>query len=93
MELSSSNIKNVLYFLKRKLFLYFRKRKPPKKLFIFQEVELSYISGNRNPKKLFIFQKITLQAQKIKKTTLKNFLYFRKQDFLTPNLRNYLYSI
>ena len=34
--------KNFLYFLKRKLFLYFGKEK----LYIFQEMELSCISGN-----------------------------------------------
>ena len=38
-------LKNFLYFLKRKLFSYFRKRKTPKKFLIFQETELSHISG------------------------------------------------
>ena len=32
-------------FFKRNLFLYFRKRKPRKKILIFQETELSYISS------------------------------------------------
>ena len=41
--------------------------KTPKKCFMFQGTELSYISGNGNPKKLFIFQEVTFQAQKIKK--------------------------
>ena len=35
MELSSSSIKKVSFYT----FLYFRKRKPPKKFFLFQETE------------------------------------------------------
>ena len=62
--------------------------KTPKKCFMFQGTELSYISGNGNPKKLFIFQEVTFQAQKIKiKPPIKNFLYFRKQSILAPSLK------
>ena len=47
-------LRNFLYFLKRKLSLYFekwnfltfQKTETPKKFFIFQETELSYTSGN-----------------------------------------------
>ena len=61
--------KNFLYFLKRKLFLYFGKDK----LYVFQETELSCISGNnflssKNEKKkntLLIFQKKLLIFQKM----------------------------
>ena len=37
-----------------------------KENFIFQETELSYISGNRNFKKLVIFQEVTFRARKSK---------------------------
>ena len=72
-------LRNFLYFLKRKLFLFFRKRnflkfqdtETPKKIFIFQETELFYISGNGTFlyfRKRLIFQEVTFQAQKMKKT-------------------------
>ena len=48
MELSSSNIKNFLVFSQKKVFLIIRETKPPKKFFIFQETELSFISGSNN---------------------------------------------
>ena len=55
----------------------------PKKLFIFQETELSYIS--RNEAFLInislIFQEVTFQARKIeKKNILKKFLIFREME-------------
>ena len=56
MELSSSNIKKFLIFSQKQAFLKFWKMKTSKKFLMFQETELSYISGNRKPKKLFIFQ-------------------------------------
>ena len=68
MELSGSNIKKILIFSRKEAFLILQEMKTPKKVFIFQETELSYISGNGNPKKLLIFQEVTFQAQKIKKT-------------------------
>ena len=57
MELSNSNIKNLLIFQEtespqnflifsqKKAFLVFWETETPKKLFIFQETQLSYISG------------------------------------------------
>ena len=55
----------------------------PKKLFIFQETELSYIL--RNEAFLInislIFQEVTFQARKIeKKNILKKFLIFREME-------------
>ena len=44
--------KNLSYLLKRKLFLYFWKRKPQ---------EIPYSSGNGNPKNLLILQEITFR--------------------------------
>ena len=55
MELSYTNIEKYIYFLKIKLFLYFGKLKHQKKILIFQETELSYISRNENPKENVIF--------------------------------------
>ena len=51
-----------LYFLERKLFLYFGKQ-----FLIFQETEFFYISGNGNPEKLLIFQKVNFRSRKNKK--------------------------
>ena len=47
MKLSSSNIKKFLIFSETKAFLTFQETEipPPKKFLIFQEMELSYISG------------------------------------------------
>ena len=69
-ELSSSNIKNKLYFLifqktkTLKKFLTFYQKKA---CLIFWETKLFYISGNRNREILLIFQEVTFQAQKMKK--------------------------
>ena len=38
----------------------------PKIYLMFQEMELSYISGNGKPEKHFIFQEITFQVKKMK---------------------------
>ena len=56
MELSNFNIKKFLILSTKKAVLIFQERKTPKKFFIFQETELSSISGNGNPKKFLIFQ-------------------------------------
>ena len=74
-------------FSQKKLSLYFRKRN----YLIFQEMELSYISGNGNPKKLLIFQEVTFRARKNKKLALKKVLYFGKCNFLAPSLKDFLY--
>ena len=36
---------------------------------MFQETELSYISGNGKPKNLLIFQEVNFRVRKIKKKT------------------------
>ena len=55
---------------------------------MFQETELSYISGNGKPKNLLIFQEVNFRAQKKKK---KKFLHVRNWNFLAPRLKNFLY--
>ena len=74
--------KNSLYFKKRnfitlifKNFLYFRKRKPWKKI--------PYISGNRNPKKdYYILGNGTFQPtlENIKKSTPRKFLILQETE-------------
>ena len=66
MELSGSNIKKFLIFSQKKAFLIFWETKILKKFVIFQETELSYISGNgnRNPKKLLIFLEMSPPPKK-----------------------------
>ena len=59
-------LKKLLIFSQKKAFLIFLETDTPKKFLIFQETELSYISGNENPKKLLIFQELTFRARKIK---------------------------
>ena len=46
MDLSSSMIKRILVFSRKKAFLIFRETETRKKLFVLQEKRLSYISGN-----------------------------------------------
>ena len=55
-KLSYSDIKKFLIFSQKNAFLIFREMETLKKFFIFEETELSYISGNK------------FQAQKMKKT-------------------------
>ena len=63
MERSNSNIKKPLIFSQKKSFLIFHETEAPppahlqKKILMFQEAKLSYISGNRNPKNLLYFRK------------------------------------
>ena len=62
MKLSCSSIKNFLYFLKRKIFLYFKNGDPKK---------IPYISGNGAFlyfRELLLFQEVTFQTRKMKKT-------------------------
>ena len=57
-----------LLIISQKLFLYFGKWKPRKKLLIVQETELSYISGNGNPKKRsYISGEMELSSSRLKK--------------------------
>ena len=85
MELSGCNIKKFLIVSQKKAFFIFRETEIPKKILIFQETELSYISGNRNPKRLLIFQEVSFRARK------KSFLYFNKWNFLAPSFKNFFY--
>ena len=64
MEFSNSNIKE---FFKRKLFLYFRKRKPQKNFFYILKRKLVLYFGKRNPKNILSF------------TGNGTFLWFRKR--------------
>ena len=73
-------LRNILYFLKKKLSLYFRKRKHRNGTF-------SYFR-NKNPKKLFIFQEVTFLAQKTgKKKHSKQFLIIQKTELSSPELK------
>ena len=60
------------------------------KLFYIWETEtlknFFYISGSNFPS-----SKKKKQKEKKKKTLLKNFLYFRKWNFLVPRLKTFLY--
>ena len=86
MELSSSSIK--------KAFLVFQETEIPEKLFLFQETEISYISGSRNFEKLVIFLEVTFRARKIKKPTLKKLLIFQEMEKIscTPELLLILFA-
>ena len=80
MELSSFNIKNLLYFLQKKTFL------------IFLETDL-YISGNKTFlyfKQLFIFYEGNFQARKMKKPTQKKLLIFLEK---LPKSENQIFYI
>ena len=90
MELPNPNIKKLL------IFSYIsRNRNHDKKFFIFQETELSHISGKRNPKKLLILQEVTFRARfptslktsyiagrNLQSLKIKNFLNFLKKQNL-----------
>ena len=81
-------LRDSLYFLKRKLFLYFGKRKPEK---------IPYISGNgtflyfrkRKPQKTSGGNLPSSKNEK-KKTLCKSLLHFRKWSFLASTLKNFL---
>ena len=82
MELSNSNIKKFLAFSQKEAFSMFRETETPKKVFIFQGMDLSFILGNGNPEKILIFQKKTSEPQKWKKNPfLKSSLYFEELNF------------
>ena len=86
MELSCSNI-NFSYILSKESFSSISENENPEKI--------PYISGNGTFlyfSKFLIFQEVTFRARKNKKHLLrKNFLYFRKWNFLALRLRNFLY--
>ena len=92
MELFSSNIKKILYSLKRKLFLYFGKRKPEKNSLYFRKRNFLKFQEPEILKNFLNFQKWNFQNLKSKKNPLlKSFLYFGKWNFLALRLRNSLY--
>ena len=78
--LFSFNIKKFFTFSQKKSFLISRKMETSKKLFIYQETQLSHISGSN-----------LLYYENKKKPTLKNFLYFGKWNFLNSSLKCFLY--
>ena len=72
-------LKSFLYFLKRKLFLYFRERKPHKISQIVSKESFRYISGNRNPEKMLYISGGTSQSPKTKISPKKSYgLFFLK---------------
>ena len=75
MELSDPKIKKFPIFSQKKDFLIFWERETPKKLLIFMETELSYISGNR-----------TFRARKKKKKHSKKLLIFQEMEFSISKL-------
>ena len=90
MEISESKIKEFLIFLKRKLFLYFRKwnpaffssslknkKNPPRENFLYSgKIELS----NSHIKKFLIFSRKKAFLCFEKRKPRKNFLYFLKRN-------------
>ena len=87
MALSCSNIKNFLYFPKRKLFLYFGKQEPWKNSLHFRKrkstlINFLYFRNN--------FPSSKSEKKQQNKQILKCFLYFGKWNFLAPNLKNFL---
>ena len=73
MEISSSNIiNNFLYFLKTKLFMYFRKQKPGKNSLYFRK------------QNFLIFQEVAFRAQKMKKTHFGNTCYISEMELSGP---------
>ena len=76
MELSDPKIKKFAIFSQKKDFLIFWERETSKKLFIFMETELSYISGNG-----------TFRARKIKKKKhSKKPPIFQEREFSSSKL-------
>ena len=59
----------------------------PKKNFIFQEMELCYVSGNVNTKKLFIAQEEAFRAQKVKRIHSLKFSYISGNGKISSTLK------
>ena len=64
--------KFLIFFQKKAFLIYLETETPPppppkKKILIFQETELSYISGNRNPKKISYISQSNFQSSKNEK--------------------------
>ena len=77
MELSGLELKNFLHFIKRKLFLYFGKRKPEKRAYILDNGTFLY------------FRKRNFPSSKNKKTTLKKFLILQEMELSSLKLKKY----
>ena len=77
-------LKNFLYFLKRKLSLYYRKRKPRKIRHISGKGSLLYFR-KRKPEKTSYISGSIFPSSENKKTTLKMFLVFQEMEVSSPN--------
>ena len=65
-------LKDFLYFLKKNLFLYFKKWKTPKEIpYTFSKESFSYISESGNPKKDFLYFR------------KQNFLIFQETSYIS----------
>ena len=63
----------------------------PKKLFIFQEMKLTYTSGNRNYKQLLIFQQTELfKLEKQKEPALETLLIFPEMEHSSTKIKKCL---
>ena len=75
---------NFFYFLKKKLFLYFGKRKPRKKYFYFRKLlifqEVTFRARNPLLRNILYFRKSNFLAP-----SLKNLLHFRRELAKTEN--------
>ena len=80
MELSNSNIKRLLIFSQKKAFLIFQKTKTLKKLFLFQEIELSLFQEMETLKNFLYFKK---QFLELKNKKLFILFLIKKQNFLS----------
>ena len=89
MELSGSNIKTFLYFLKRKLFSYISRNGTLQFSAQARKIKKNFLYFNIN--KFFIFS----EKKAVLRQPRKNSLYFKKRSFLifqeTRTLNNFLY--
>ena len=101
MELSSANIENFGYFLKRKLFLYFRKWKPQKNSLYFLKRNMFFIfiyslyfRKTETMNKFFIFQETEFSYiwgnGNPKKLLILQEITFRARKIKKPTLRKFL---
>ena len=75
MERAGSKIRKFVTFSQKKAFLIFLETETCPKLFIFQETELSNISGNKNPKKTSYISGSNFQSSKNEKTRSEKISY------------------
>ena len=87
---SYSNFKKFHIFSK-KMFLYFRKRRPRKNFLYFLKSNFFLNFGKQKPrKKFFIFQEVTFRARKIKRTHPGKISYISGKGNLNPKLKKRL---